>query len=239
MRRSLAILGSALLVALGLFLPRLTAAYQDRSLAGDVRQMETAAVSLTLAQDLTELPELDLFQSLDLFSLASSMVELEEGRYTSAVDAARATGVLGLALSADVYLEDDNVLPTEAVPFLLADGYGRSGIFWRCGWEDRPDEAIWVDDQNGTIAGFCLRVSDFDLPMNSQPAKDLCQDICLFIFPQDIDAAVFYADDDALLIALSRGEDSVVIPVRKVDGYLCFNFDPDAISGTTDTSISP
>ena len=233
MKQAFAILGAALLVALGLFLPRLTAAYQDQNLAGDVRRMENAAVSLTLAEEVMELSELDLFQSLDLFSLSSSMVELEEGRYTSAVDAARASSILDLVLDADVYLDDDKTLPTEVVPFLLTDGYGRSGIFWRCGWEERPDEAVWIDDQNRSVVGFCLRCSTFDLPMNSPEAHDLCQGICGFIFPQDIDAAEFWADDDVLLISLSRGEDSVVIAVQNIDGSLCFNSDPDSGNGTT------
>lgn len=63
MKQAFAILGAALLVALGLFLPHLAAAYQERSLAGDVRRMENAAVSLTLAQELVELTELDLSKS--------------------------------------------------------------------------------------------------------------------------------------------------------------------------------
>ena len=238
MKQAFAILGAALLVALGLFLPRLTAAYQDQNLAGDVRRMENAAVSLTLAEEVMELSELDLFQSLDLFSLSSSMVELEEGRYTSAVDAARASSILDLVLDADVYLDDDKILPTEVVPFLLTDGYGRSGIFWRCGWEEHPDEAVWIDDQNRSVVGFCLRCSAFDHPMNSQEAYDLCQEICGFIFPQDVGAAGFWADDDVLLISLSRGEESVVIAVRNIDGFLCFNSDPDSGSGTTDNPIS-
>ena len=205
MKRAFAILGAALLVALGLFLPRLAAAYQERGLAGEVRQMENAAVSLTLAEELVELTELDLFQSLELFASHVTMVELEEGRYTSAEGAMRIARELEEYLNLDLYFSGDKASPAEAAPFLLTDEDGLIGIFWRCGWDDRPDEAVWIDDQNGNLVGFCLR--------SSLTAEIVGHVICNRFFPPNIDTEVIRADTEEACIRLYNGEDFIDLGV--------------------------
>lgn len=230
MKRAFAILGAALLVALGLFLPRLAAVYQERSLAGEVRQMENAAVSLTLAEELVELTELDLLQSLELFASHVTMVELEEGQYTSAEGATRIAEELEEYLNLDLYFSGDKASPAEAIPFLLTDENGRSGIFWRCSWEERPDEEVWIDDQNGNLVGFRLRTA-------SLPAEIVGQVIFVRFFPPYIDAEVLRSDMEEVCIRLFSGEDFIDLGVyHAMEDFHYFNIFSDA--STEPTSIA-
>ena len=219
---------AALLVALGLFLPQLAAAHQERGLAGEVRRMENAAVSLTLAEELVELAELDLFQSLELFSSHITMVELEEGQHTSAEYAVRITGELMEYFGLDAYSDGDESSPAEAVPFLLTDKEGRSGIFWRCSWEERPDEEVWIDDQNGSLVGFRLRTTHL-LP------EIVCHVICDRFFPPNIDANVFRADSEEACIRLYNGEKTVDLGVyHAMEDFHFFNI----FSGTSTAAMN-
>lgn len=230
MKRAFAILGAALLVALGLFLPRLAAAYQERSLAGEMRQMENAAVSLTLAEELVELTELDLLQSLELFASHVTMVELEEGQYTSAEGATRIAEELEEYLNLDLYFSGDKAPPAEAIPFLLTDENGRSGIFWRCSWEDRPDEEVWIDDQNSNLVGFRLRTVYL-------PAEIVCQTILARFFPPYIDAEVLRSDMEEVCVRLYSGEDFIDLSVyHAMEDFHYFNIFSDA--STEPTSIA-
>lgn len=217
MKRAFAILGAALLVALGLFLPRLAAAYQERGLAGEVRQLENAPVSLTLAEELVELTELDLLQSLELFASHVTMVQLEDGQYTSAEGATRIAEELEEYLNLDLYFSGDKASPAEAVPFLLTDEDGRSGIFWRCSWEDRPDEEVWIDDQNGNLVGFRLRTIYL-------PTDIVCQTILARFFPPYIDAEVLWSDMEEVCIRLFSGEDFIDLGLyHAMEGFHFFN----------------
>ena len=248
MKQAFAILGAALLVALGLFLPRLTAAYQDQNLAGDVRRMENAAVSLTLAEEVMELTELDLFQSLELFSSHITMVELEEGRYMSAEDAAQIATDLSISIPANVYLVGDGspanpeqAKPDLTIPFLLTDEYGRSGIFWRCEWEGRSGEAVWIDDQNGALAGFCLQVTAHyftarDFYLQNPIAFSICQRICNSYYPANVSSDVFWSGNGELRALLYLGNDTIVLPMYfdEETNYLYFNIQSDkSASGET------
>ena len=222
MKRAFAILGAALLVALGLFLPRLATAYQERSLAGEVRKMENAAVSLTLAEELVELTELDLLQSLELFASHVSMVQLEDGQYTSAEGATRIAEELEEYLNLDLYFSGDKAPPAKAVPFLLTDEDGRSGIFWRCSWEDRPGEEVWIDDQNGNLVGFRLRTIYL-------PTDIVCQAILARFFPPYIDAEVLRSDMEEVCIRLYSGEDFIDLGVyHAMEDFHFFNIYADA-----------
>lgn len=219
MKRAFAILGAGLFVALGLFLPRLTAAYQDQSLAGNVRRMENAAVSLTLAQELVPLEDLDLFESLSLFYAHVTAVELEEGRYTTEEDVLRIADELADCVNAVAYVSRDSKV--EAAPYLLTDENGKSGIFWRFGWTDRPGESVWIDDRNSSLMGFCL-----DVP--TQPVEGLCQTVCSRFFPPYISQNIVPGGSDAYIL-LFRGGDAAALPVYyTVDGpyfnlYFHFN----------------
>ncbi len=233
MKKALAILGALLVVALGFLMPHIAAAVQDRGLEGDVWEKENAAVSLTLAQEIVDLPELDLLERLDLFSLVSSTVKLEEGRNTTAIQAARASTELGVFLAADVFDEelfddDSNMLPDDVTPYLLSDKYGRSGIYWRCSWEAFPGESVWVDDQSRKIVGFCLRCPDIDLSMDDFSIASLCEFICTWLYNAEnlykIQSLV--ASEDTQMTALTRGLDSAFITLHKTDEYLCFNISP-------------
>lgn len=206
MKKALAILGALLVVALGFLMPRFAAAVQDRNLEGDVWEKENAAVSLELAQELVDLPELSLLQSLDLFFVHYSEVELEEGRYTDAEEALQVACELWEALDLDAYFGFDTSQPTETVPFLLSDKDGRSGIFWRCGWRYRPGEEVWIDDQHGCLAGFCIK------PNN--PALFIVGDvICKRFIPSDVTAEVLAKNDALFAIQLTDGEETVVLPL--------------------------
>ena len=230
MKRAFAILGAALLVALGLFLPRLATAYQERSLAGEVRKMENAAVSLTLAEELVELTELDLLQSLELFASHVSMVQLEDGQYTSAEGATRIAEELEEYLNLDLYFSGDKAPPAKAVPFLLTDEDGRSGIFWRCSWEDRPDEEVWIDDQNGNLVGFRLRTVYL-------PAEIVSKTVFARFFPPYIDAEVLRSDMEEVCIRLYSGEDFIDLGVyHAMEDFHFFNIYADA--STEPTSIA-
>lgn len=206
MKKALAILGALLLVALGFLMPHIAAAYQDRSLEGDVRRMENAPVSLALAQELVDLPELSLLQSLDLFLVHDTVVELEEGRYTSEEEALQVAYEVWEILDLDAYFGFDTSQPTEAVPFLLSDKDGRSGVFWRCGWRYRPGEEVWIDDQHGCLAGFCIK------PNN--PALFVIGDvICQRFIPSYVTAEVLARNDALFAIRLTDGEETVVLPL--------------------------
>ena len=229
MKKALAIFGALLVVALGFLMPHIAAVVQDQALARDVRRIENAAVSLELAQKAAEPQELGLIESLDLFSLACSAEELEEGRHTSAVKAARAATELGVFLPADVFdeelLDDDSsVLPDDVTPFLLSDKYGRSGIYWRCGWEDFPGESVWVDDQNGKIVGFCLRCPDIEGPLNTWNISTLCEFICTWLYTDNLyHTQGVFSSENSQVAGVTLGEDTVIIVLTKVQDMLCFN----------------
>lgn len=230
MKKALAILGALLVVALGFLMPHIAAAYQDRSLEGDVWEKENAAVSIELVRDLTDLPELDTAQSLDLFSLVASAVELEEGFHLDAVDAARAVGVLQVILPADVFLEENSfgmeLLPDEVVPYLLSDVYGRSGVYWRCGWEGHPNDAVWVDDQNCKIVGFCLHVSDFPfIPLNTEMGSL----VSMSLYPEGGVPQVIWADQDSMTFIVTLDDDAVTLTLRREGSYYFFNIMPDSL----------
>ena len=230
MKQAFAILGTALLVALGLFLPRLAAAYQERGLADEVRQMENTPVSLTLAEELVKLTELDLLQSLELFASYVTMVELEEGQYTSAEGATQIAEELEEHLNLDLYFSGDRASPAEAVPFLLTDADGRSGIFWRCGWENRPNEEVWIDDQNSNLVGFRLRTVYL-------PADIVGQTIIARFFPPYIDTEVLWSDMEEVCIRLYSGEDFIDLGVyHAMEDFHFFNIYADA--STEPTSIA-
>jgi len=244
MKRILVIIGAALVVALGLFMPRLMAAYQDKSISGDVRQMENTAVSLSLTQKLVALPELDLFQSLELFSSYVTMVELEEGRYTSAEEALQIASELveSVNMSYDASA-NSGLLPEEAVPCLLTDEDGNSGIVWRCGWSSRPNEAVWIDDQNGNLMGFCMTP-------NIPNLQAVCQVISEHFFPSYVSREVMQVEAGEVCIRLTAGEEAfnlaAVYPMEKeISGYLpssylyvYFNIPFDASAETTETGDS-
>lgn len=222
MKRVFAIIGTALLAALGLLLPRFAAAFQDRNLSGDVWQMENAAVSLTLAQEMVELDDLDLFQSLKLFSSPATMVELEEGRYTSEEDAAQKARWVAAYLMTAVYYNSDAYHSQEIVPFLRTDMDGRSGIFWRCSWKGRPDEVVWIDDQNGTIMGFILRNMDpaFEDPILYSNFDVLCN----LEFSADPNVYVLDEEESCVIIINTKNdEEKYTMPIYNTDEYLYFN----------------
>ena len=244
MKKALAILGALLLVALGFLMPHIATAYQDRSLEGDVWEKENAAVSIELVRDLTDLPELDTVQSLDLFSLVSSAVELEEGFHLDAVDAARAVGVLSIFLPADVFLENNSfgmeILPDEVVPYLLSDVYGRSGVYWRCGWEGHPNDAVWVDDQNRKIVGFRLHVSEVPLiPVNTEMGSL----VSMNLYPEGGVPQVIWADQDSMTFVLTLNDKAVTLTLRRAESYYFFNIMPDSLfdldTGDSSASVEP
>ena len=232
MKKALAVCGALLVAALGFLMPHIAAAVQDRSLEGDVWEKENAAVSIELVRDLTDLPELDTAQSLDLFSLVASAVELEEGFHLDAVDAARAVGVLQMSLPADVFLEENSfgmeILPDEVVPYLLSDVYGRSGVYWRCGWEGHPNDFVWVDDQNRRIVGFCLHVSEVPfIPMN----KEMGSMVSMSLYPEGGAPQVIWADQDSMTFILTLNDKAVTLTLRRAGefSYYFFNIMPDSL----------
>ena len=206
MKKAFAILGALLVVALGFLMPRIAAAIQDQSLEGDVWEKENTAVSLALAKELVDLPEFSLLQSLDLFLLHDSMVQLEEGRYTSAEEALQVACELWETLDLDAYFGFDTSQPTETVPFLLSDKNGRSGVFWRCGWRYRPGEEVWIDDQHGCLAGFCIKP-------NNPALFVVGVVICKRFIPPDVTAELLARNDALFGIRLTDGEETVVLPL--------------------------
>ena len=228
MKKIIAILGALLLVALGFMMPRIAAAYQDRSLEGDVRRMENAPVSLALTQELVELPELDLVQSLELFTSPVSIVELEEGRCMSAEDALQIARELVDFLELGMFYTwgiEKTLYPTEAVPFLLTDLNGQSGIFWRCGWGEPYDDAVWIDDQNRSLAGFCLEYGHVLLMERFEKGgRELCLSICQACFPPEVEADVFMVVDNQVLASLRCGEEGFILPMYLWGAHLYFNY---------------
>ena len=223
MKKALAILGALLVVALGFMMPHIAAAYQDRSLEGDVWRMENAPVSLALVEEMVEIPELNLLQSLELFSFWSEGVPLEDGQKTSKEEALR------IASEVVEYLRGlpmINGYPDEAIPLLVTNANGRSGIFWRCGWVGHEDEAIWIDDAHSNLAGFVLR-GDGD-PITEDIIGIM---ICEHFFPSYVDASLIRSGDggeywirlsqDGEVIFLTVEIPESAIPLQ--DGYLCFN----------------
>ena len=229
MKRALAIGGTLLVAALGFLMPRLAAAVQDQALAGDVRRIENAAVTLELAQKAAEPQELSLADSLDLFALAASAEALEEGRHTSAVKAARAATELGVFLPAEVFDEelsddDSGLLPDVVTPCLLSDKYGRSGIYWRCGWEEYPGQSVWVDDQHCKIVGFCLRCMYVEGPLNDWRKASICEFICTWLYAETTyQTQRLFVSETSQGAAVTLDGDTVIIVLTQVEDRLCFN----------------
>ena len=230
MKRVVVMIGAVFLVTIGLLMPRFAAAFQDLRLARDVRQVENAAVSLTLAQEMVELTDLDVFQSLELFSSPATMIELEEGRYTSAGDVAQKARLVASYIMSDVYYHSDELHSQEIVPFLMTDSFGRSGIFWRCSWKDRPDEEVWIDDQNDNLMGFRLRITDtvIDPPI----LYSTFDAICNFEY-FSADANVYVQDEEelsAIIISTkNNNKEKYTLPIYYTKEYLYFNIMPDSV----------
>lgn len=225
--------GTAALLCLGLFLPRLAASRRERSLAGEVWQKENRALSLTLAQELVELPALDIFQALELFAGAPPAVELEEGRNLTAVQAAQVAENLQSQVQEyflsqgyvpiDIYWDwSENLCPDQAVPFLLTSAEGVSGVFWRCGWAGRPEEAVWLDDQTGLPVGFLLQTPGLALDMDG--ARELCLALCGEFYAPEVSADIYPVDAGGSLAAyITGGERGFYASVTLTDGWLAFN----------------
>ncbi len=174
---------------------------------------------------LEELPARDPWESLKLFTSLVTASELETGGRMTAEDAARLADELTEFLGAEVYQAGD---PTEAVPYLLTNEEGYSGVFWRCGWKgkDRPCEAVWIDDQSGVLMGFCLRCPNTCLYM--ELGKDLCETICARFISPNTEPDVFLAASKILMAGLRHGwDDPFVLTMYLPDGYpgyLYFNY---------------
>ena len=146
---------------------------------------------------------------------------------TSAEEAAQKAGLVTAYMLSDVYYFPGEKQLQEAVPYLRTDSSGRSGIFWCCSWKDRPDEVVWIDDQNGSLMGFCLRSSG----ISSEPPVLYSNLVVL--------CHVFYAFDVSAVYVLDEGGSGVLVqnindkrqyylPIEQTGEYLFFNlfFDP-------------
>ena len=221
MKKALAVFGALLVVALGFLMPHIAAAYQDRSLEGDVRQMVNAPVSLALAEEMVEIPELNLLHSLELLSCFSQGVPLEDGQKTSRETALRVANEVVEYLRPFPHGGEAGP-PDEAIPLLVTDANGRSGIFWRCGWTGNEDEAIWIDDAHSNLAGFAIRGDDYT-PLTEEIIGIV---ICEQFFPGYVDASLIVTDDDEYFIELTQDGETILLRVEaypKRDGYLVFN----------------
>lgn len=186
----LAVMGAALVAALGVCLPRLTAAYQERELTDSLQWEEASAVSLTLAQAqaYADMPELDELESLMLYLRHRTAVQIDAAEYRMAEDAAAITEALYYFLD-----PDEASHPTEAEPWLVSDGEGVSAVYWRCGWggamdvsalsddgaDADGDMCVWIDDRSGQIVSFCLPLpEDVSGAIDFLPDEDAQQVFC-------------------------------------------------------------
>lgn len=225
MKKAFAILGALLVVAMGFLMPHIAAAYQDRSLEGDVWEKENAAVSLELAEEIVELQDFDLLETLDLCAHMLGGPALEAGRNTSAAGALRIANELVKYMVLDTFFDIQDVLPMdEAIPLLVTDSNGRSGIMWQCIWTEDPHQSVWIDDEHGNLAGFCLRAD------NPLPLEIVCSVICEKFLPPYLEHEVFTTDDGYYWIRLTSDSGTIDLPVsyEYENGipsrlYLCFN----------------
>ena len=142
-------------------------------------------------------------------------------------EAAQKAGLVTAYMLSDVYYFPGEKQLQEAIPYLRTDSSGRSGIFWCCSWKDRPDEVVWIDDQNASLMGFCLRSSG----ISSEPP--------VLYSNLDVLCHVFYAFDVSAVYVLGEGGSGVLVqnindkrqyylPIEQTGEYLFFNlfFDP-------------
>ena len=143
----LPILCTAVLLGTGFFMPRLAALTLDRRLEQEVIQRENSAVSLTLNR------ERDFFETLELFAVSNTQVELSEGEHRKRAEVEDTAVWIVWELTAGGRLYD---VP-EVTPVLMTNkDAGWSGVFWRCVWSDSKgmDEVLWLDDQSGKLVAL-------------------------------------------------------------------------------------
>lgn len=242
MKRAARILGlllTLLVLGVSISLPRLTAMFTDQNLAGAVKQIENSAVSLTLVQELelVELPELDLFPALKLFSGPRSEVELSEGRNTTRDEAMVSAMTLCELLDA-VVAQPGMGLP-ELTPMLLTsvENPELTGIFWRCAWPKYPENFVWVDDQSGQMVCFRLSLANADLKnaaANAEAAFSVIAGYFESHYPPEIYLVhlwpsaeeIVIGKDSAIYLLRERdeGTEMIAVPMSFSEGWLAFNY---------------
>lgn len=234
----LPLLCTALLAALGLALPPLTALGLDRRLAQDVLVREDTPISLVLAADTGP------YDALTLFGAAQTMVPLPEGARRDALAVRKAAEQLKFQLDALVWERPASFsgLP-EAEPYLVTSGESpaRSGIFWRCAWpsEDGREEILWLDDQTGQLTGFFMRTPSVSLAVREDGEFGLVEAVVSIpdavvntadflrrhygADTQTLNVRPDFADSFALLLTGPEPDASASLSLRMAGGYLAYN----------------
>lgn len=233
----LPLLGTGLLLALGLALPRLTVWGLDHRLAQDVLVREDTPISLVLAADT------GVYGPLTLFGAAQSLIPLAEGAQRDPQEVQKAAAEVKFRLDLLVSGEAASaaVLP-DAAPYLITSGEepARSGIFWRCVWtaETGREEILWLDDQTERLMGFLVRTPSTSLAVRTTQEFEVVESS---LFPEVVsNTAEFlcryygaetqmltslpdFSDSFTLLLTGPEPDASAALSLRLMDGYLAYN----------------
>lgn len=235
----LPLLGTALLLALGLALPQLTAWGLDRRLAQDISVREDTPISLVLAANT------GIYDSLTLFGAVQTLIPLSGGAQQDPQDVQSAAAETKYKLDILVAGEPSAaaVLP-DVAPYLATSGESpaRSGIFWRCAWTAAAgrEEVVWLEDQTRRLAGFSIRAPDISLAVREDGRFELVESaasipdavanaaefLCRYYGAeaQTLTAQSDFADSFTLLLTGPAPDDAAALSLRLSGGYLAYNF---------------
>lgn len=167
MRKYLPPLATLLLTALGAAMPWLTARAQDARIGRLQERLELAAVNLTLRQDTSVWPALQVVSREH-----TAIPWTDEARMTSQEALDTAAGMVS-------QMSDYDLLPTWqaellaieegswAEPALLVAGDGSTALVWYCNWKALSCMVV-VDDASGKAVQFQFLLEDVSWPQQQE-----------------------------------------------------------------------
>lgn len=225
LKKIASVVGTVLLVFVGLFLPDLSSIAVDKHLSMQIKQMKNNEISLSLTNNMEILESVDLFNKLltntgDPEQYKSSVVELKEYSQVCRLNEKKvkqfAVEIMNTVLpDGDVQGE-----PDEAEPILMLGSDGEeaaeSGIYWRCLWidDDAQSVALWIDDNNGQMVHLMVDYTDHSNDEIPQIIYDLGK-YCLTHYQADrVQCRKDYDECYVIEVMVKNGEEDFVYPIH-------------------------